>query len=802
MLATAIALALPLGRTAEQTTTGNPPTSTSSIETVGQNTDSAAPNSEGNTMKPYIVAEPAYRAFLSSGELLWIKLYWDLGIDFSIGGLVPNRSNLFVMTPLREPQHPTKAAFTAYILDGKEIKSGPSDSVAGALTSFPEFGLSGRVDSLEAPPQGELLALRGVGAGGQSARVLLDGVPFDDPFGGWVPWTEVPREGLARVEVVPGGGATAWGQGALGGVVQVFTRPPSGELELKPGSLTEGGPIDPALTKQVVVGTGEIATEAGSFGTYNVEFLAAQPTNGGVLQVLGDDFSTDGYMVVSPAQRGPIDDAAWNRHEWLDARWRQLLGKRVVLTATVRGSQESHGDGTPYQQGSSSGSFASLAFASHPSDGFTWNGVTFVQNGQSAGTFSAVNPARTAETPVINQFAEPETSFGASWNGAWREAGGSSTSAGADYHYVRGEAREDFAFVNGSFTRELTAGGEQGDFGAYVLRDQSVAWGLRAVFGARVDAWDETGGHQTETDLANGTLLGNDRFATGSGTEFSPSVGLVWQPLGDLRMHANSQQAFSRPTLAELYRPYGQEAIVTEANAGLQTERNTSFEAGAEYTLHLGVDRSNKNPNSYYRSPVPASGNLVVAATVFSNELRDAIGNINLAPGTGGYPIFGVLPAGYLAQRLINLDRSRIQGVTGSVQWSPNSAFSAYAFVVLNDSTIDRVGVAPGLVGKQVAGVSRQSYAVAAKWRASERLNIRASLRALGPKFVDDENTLRLGEALIADLGVDYSLSEHVGLFLAVENLANDRIDTSRSADGIFFVASPRLARGGLRLSW
>jgi outer membrane receptor protein involved in Fe transport len=797
-----MAFAVPLGRSAEQTATGNPSTSSPSIEATAQNSASAAPNPEGDTMKPYVVVEPAFRAFLTPGELLWIKLYWDLGIDYGIGGLGANRSGLFVMTPLREPQHPARAAFTAYVLDGKDIKTEPSGSVAGALSSLAEVGLSGRADILGSLPQGEFLSLRGVGAGGPGACVLLDGVPFNDPFGGWVPWAEEPREGLARVEVVPGGGATAWGPGALGGVVQFFTLPPRGELTLKPGSLTEGGPVDPALTKQVVVGTGEIAAEAGGFGTRSLEFVAAQPTNGGVLQVLGGDFSTDGYSVVSPAQRGPIDDAAWNRHEWLEARWRQLLGKRVVLTATVRASRESHGDGTPYQQGSTSGSFASVALASQPSAGFTWNGVAYVQNGQSAGTFSAVNAARSAETPVLNQFAEPETSFGAAWNGAWREAGGSSTSAGVDYHFVRGEAREDFSFVNGTFTRELTAGGEQGDLGAFVLRDQSVAWGLRAVFGVRLDAWDDSGGHQTETDLASGSLLGSDRFAADSGAEFSPSVGLVWQPEGDLRMHVNGQQAFSRPTLAELYQPCGHDAIVTEPNAGLQTERNTSVEAGAEYTIHLGADRSKKNSNTYYRPPLLASGNVVVAATVFSNELRDAIGNLNLTPGTGGYPIFGALPAGYVAQQLINLDRSRIQGVTGSVQWSPNSAFSAYAFVVFDDPTIDRVGIAPGLVGKQIAGVSRRSCAVSVRWRASERLTVRASMRALGPNFVDDENTLRLGDAVVADLGAVYSIARHAELFLAVANLGNDRFDTSRSADGVYYIASPRLAHGGLRFSW
>ena len=127
---------------------------------------------------------------------------------------------------------------------------------------------------------------------------------------------------------------------------------------------------------------------------------------------------------MSPEWRGPIDTSGWNRHASLEARWRQLLGKGIVLTATVRAGGETHGGGTPYQQGSSSERFASLAVASHPSDGFTWNAVAYAQDGASAGTFSSVNASRTSETPVMNQFANPETSFGGSWSAAWREAGG------------------------------------------------------------------------------------------------------------------------------------------------------------------------------------------------------------------------------------------------------------------------------------------------------------------------------------------------------------------------------------------
>ena len=67
--------------------------------------------------------------------------------------------------------------------------------------------------------------LRGLGASGTSrALVLDDGIPANDPFGGWVYWGRVPEPALDRVEVVEGGSSDLWGNAALGGVIQLVRR--------------------------------------------------------------------------------------------------------------------------------------------------------------------------------------------------------------------------------------------------------------------------------------------------------------------------------------------------------------------------------------------------------------------------------------------------------------------------------------------------------------------------------------------------------------------------------------------------
>ena len=86
------------------------------------------------------------------------------------------------------------------------------------------FSLFRRSSSVVAHPTSQGANLRGIsGSGATRTLVLLDGMPLNDPFGGWVQWAKVPVDGLQRVEVIRGGGAHLWGNYALGGVIQLTT---------------------------------------------------------------------------------------------------------------------------------------------------------------------------------------------------------------------------------------------------------------------------------------------------------------------------------------------------------------------------------------------------------------------------------------------------------------------------------------------------------------------------------------------------------------------------------------------------
>ena len=173
-----------------------------------------------------------------------------------------------------------------------------------------------------------------------------------------------------------------------------------------------------------------------------------------------------------------------------------------------------------------------------------------------------------------------------------------------------------------------------------------------------------------------------------------------------------------------------------------------------------------------------------------------------MARGPGTFPIFGTLAAGGIGRQRLNIDRIRVQGLELSATWQATEALSLTSTALFNDPEVRRASIGPALVGKQVAQVPRHSASLGATWRAPGGITLTPRMRWIGRQFEDDENTLRLGEAVVADLGASRALTKHLELFLTLENLGNARRETGRSADGVVNIGTPRLLLGGLRGSW
>src|ERR1041385_935625 len=111
------------------------------------------------------------------------------------------------------------------VIDAGELQQTPGTNLDDRLREVPGFSLFRRSSSLVAHPTTQGISLRVIGSSGASRTLLLwDGIPANDPFGGWVYWTQfIPAE-VETIEVTRGAATSIFGDKAMSGSIGIFSR--------------------------------------------------------------------------------------------------------------------------------------------------------------------------------------------------------------------------------------------------------------------------------------------------------------------------------------------------------------------------------------------------------------------------------------------------------------------------------------------------------------------------------------------------------------------------------------------------
>src|SRR5688500_16842939 len=221
-------------------------------------------------------------------------------------------SETITVTATRTETRVADTPASVVVLSREALEASAAPTLDDALRQVAGFTLFRRTGSRVANPTSQGVTLRGVGASGASrALVLDDGVPLNDPFGGWVYWGRVPRASVARAAVLRGGASDLYGSSAMGGVIQF--------IRSRADALT-------------------VDTSAGSDAAGSLFWGNARGS------IAAELFRTNGYVLVREGERGVVDVEADSRHGVLDATLRHK-------TAFLRGSyySESRDNGTPLQ---------------------------------------------------------------------------------------------------------------------------------------------------------------------------------------------------------------------------------------------------------------------------------------------------------------------------------------------------------------------------------------------------------------------------------------------------------------------
>jgi outer membrane cobalamin receptor len=145
----------------------------------------------------------------------------------------PDSLESVVVTATRSERSINDVPESVSVISAQAIADTPGQALDDILRRSASVDLP-NATSYQLHPTADNISMRGLG--GIRALVLLDGVPMNDPFFGYLQWSRVPLELVNQVEIVRGGGATLWGNYAMGGVINIRTREPTADELLFEGS--------------------------------------------------------------------------------------------------------------------------------------------------------------------------------------------------------------------------------------------------------------------------------------------------------------------------------------------------------------------------------------------------------------------------------------------------------------------------------------------------------------------------------------------------------------------------------------
>jgi outer membrane receptor protein involved in Fe transport len=691
------------------------------------------------------------------------------------------------VTPTRTEQRLGDVPASVNVLNSEDIRQSPAVVSDDVLRQVPTFSLFRRTSSLSAHPTTQGVSLRGIGPSGVSRTlVLLDGVPFNDPFGGWVYWTRVPMDSTDRIEMVDNSSSSLYGNYAMGGVINIVTtRPAARTVEFKP--------------------------QYGSRTSPKLDFFASDVWGKVGAAVEGSMFKTDGFPNVVPSERGAVDNEA--TVDYTNYNVKIDYDASSAVKAFIRG-----GYFRENRDNAKISTFDGTEEANDTRWSYVSGGVRMVLPDQSDlqarvfsdfetfhSNFLAVpnaSPPRSIGRMTLNQTV-PTTGVGAmaSWSKAFTR--NQYITAGTDWRWVDGESQEGVLDTarGAQVITERFSGGNQQSLGAFVQDMITAVPNTQITLSARVDHWRNYNAHNLETSVGTGLPTANNKPScedTGGvpptclenkdDTVVSPRVAALYRVTERLSVWGDYGLGYRAPTLNELYRQFSVGQVLTRANDQLGPERLRGGELGI--TL----------------APVR---NLTVRSTWYDNRVENPVANVTI--GTN------------LQQRQ-NLGRTRIWGIQNDVDYRLGTSWRVSGGYLYNQAKVVEFDANPALVNNcnGVAGeacflpqVPENRGSLRGTYSNPKYVTVSLGMQVIGLQYEDDQNARVVPAQALSDAGypvttapglpkytlVDLMISRafgrNVDAYFGIQNIADRQYFVQTQATT---VGSPRLVNGGIRV--
>ena len=668
-------------------------------------------------------------------------VHWSGGADALQISLSPaSASERITVTANRTGTRVLETPTSVVILSAQDLATTAALATDDILRQVPGFSLFRRTDSRTANPTAQGVSLRGLGASGASrALVLADGIPLNDPFGGWVYWDRVPRTEIASIEAASGGASHLYGSDALGGVINILRKP-------------------------VAEDAFSLEAAFGNENTPDLSFTGSKRVGRWATSLAGQLFTTDGYVAIPEDLRGRIDTPVDSQHGSGELRVSRAFSDHASVF--VRGSLfgEVRDNGTPLQTNNTTireiaagGNWASSELGS-----FDVRGYVGRQNYDQI--FSSIATDRDSETITRSQRVPAQrVGFAVQWT---RTIGTrQNLVAGLEEWNVHGQTNE-LGYFQGTLSSSLSTGGRENNWGAFGEDIIGIGPRLLLTLSGRIDHWQNFEAFSVTQAIPVVSPLAFMPLADRSETFFSPRLALLHKLTPHVSLTASGYRSFRAPTLNELYRSFRVGSIVTQANNDLRAERLTGGEGG---TIVTGWgDR------------------LLLRGNFFWSEITRPIANVTISSS----------PSLITRQRQ-NLGRTRSRGVEFEITGRVSDSITLSGGYELTDATVTSFPADSSLVGNHIPQVPKNQFTFQARY-SKPFVDVGIQGRFVGEQYDDDRNAFLLRRFFVLDATVSHSLRPGVEVFAAAENLFDQRYDVGLTP--ILTIGPPILARAGIRI--
>jgi outer membrane receptor protein involved in Fe transport len=667
-----------------------------------------------------------------------------------------------VVTATRAPTSIKEVPESVSVITGRQVLDTPGQGLDDILRNLPGMVLTSMGPDV-GHPTAYNESMRGLPTTETRMLVLVDGVPLNDPFFGYIQWNRIPLDNIERVEVVRGGGSPLWGNAAMGGVVNVITRAPTSDELL----------VDAA---------------GGSYGAYRTSAYGAwRPADWVGLSLNAAFRGTDGYQ-TTPASwtsfgttslRSPLYAPTSSEARNLGLRADFTPSGDLTGFVDIHFTRDEQTLSTPigldrqniwtYAGGVKKTFGAGLAL-----DAVVFHDDSdFVTNNPHLLTFTTEYNSNVHTTKVSDNGASVTLS-------QKRDGLLKSWQLGMDAHEISGRDDALYYAPSGQLAAPtILGGGRQLFLAGFGQAQLAPVDPLLIMASLRYQYYRNSDGTDTFPP-AFGKLPTYEKY------RFTPRIDVRWTLTDEVALRGAWYQSFRAPTLDQLYRTYADTtAGIYEGDPLLSPESLEGGEVGLDFT----------------------HGRIRSQFTVYDTTIRNLITQRNLAPSE--YPNLLGVTCGYDAAtftyltctRNINAASAVARGIEAEVDGDLGRGFSTRLTYTYADSHYTADPVDPTAVGERLEGVPRHNASASLTYEAPKRWRASAVLRYVSKSWGDahpEDGLVQYGHFTV-DASAGYQLTRHLETYVQVQNLFDARY-IANNGGGAPILGAPFEVMAGVRL--